>query len=58
MNALRSLWFWLVTPVLCSWCGRVKHNAPLGWLGDGVASHGVCSACAKKFIDDLHTINQ
>ena len=58
MNALARLWFWLAVPVVCCGCHKVKHNAILGWLGDGKASHGFCGTCEQRFLDDLHEIER
>ena len=58
INSIRFIWFWLTVPVICSWCNRVKHHAPMGFLGDGNASHGFCSLCEQKFIADLHEIER
>jgi hypothetical protein len=58
MNALHSIWFWLVTDTRCSWCQKTMHRAPLWWFGDGLESHGQCPTCNRKFLDDLDEIER
>ncbi len=47
MNFFYRLKFWLTTNVVCAWCGKVKHRAPLSFL-KAQTSHGICRECCAK----------
>jgi hypothetical protein len=47
MNKLHHLWFKLTCNSRCSWCGRLKHRAPLNFLFKHKVTHGICRECCE-----------
>ena len=48
MTRASRLWWWLTTSIICGWCHKSKHRAPLWFLGR--ASHTMCDKCHDGFV--------
>ena len=59
MNKISELIGWLCYHKVCCGCNQLTHVAPLTMFARDLmewTSHGLCPACERKFIDDLHEI--